>query len=1178
MTEAGGASTQAGIHYQNTVAARALLELLTFEPQARREQVVEVRVEAPESVDDLVVRFADGHRDFRTVKLSLQKGGSSWKALWEDLAAQLSADGQSQSDTLSIFVGTENQLGRHVADVCACAESSIDCMEFAKRLNKAQANLVGDIARILGSDTIVFEVLKRTLVVFLSESQIEREFKQKGLTSSHVDDLQLLGVLRDWAGGEARRRGIFSSSDLRLRLLSEHGIRIEEPTDWGLASYRGYLKRRSQIQIPGTHVTRPAEELFVWPRVREFDRTRFTSFEDETFRFENDEAVSRFDLSTFPTGTEKNLIVVAGPGHGKTAMLSTISGQLADSVYIPVSISLAAFCESKEGLLSHIQNKCGHELSVIADWHRLCERGLLILLLDGLDEVPSVNRLKVIDRLETFTALFPEVPWILTVRDPAVVSGLGVATMLELLPLNDDDIVRFADVMKSVIGGVDGWKFLNRIKLYPDIDRLARIPLFLSMLLAVTDLSAQTPMTRSNLIEAYLKTIFQPEAHKPDFYGADHSALLRSVAEKIAFLCLEKQQIGASEQEVRQVVCSVSENDHAHQAVLFDRLKTNGILKSQNSVRLQFPYPIIQEYLAASHLIERHISTISTRITDAVNRPWAQVLQFALEMHSEPEADMRAMLEERDDAFSTGLRLVGRCIANGAKVSPAFRDEIGERLVEYWIHAPTRSREQVGRLLADGFADPLSPKLRTALHHRWLIQDGAGEIISKVEDTELTLSVLRSLITNDRSSIMIYPTLKPALRSVGDQVLEMVKVEMKGEHLTDQDVTNISCIMSNLDSDVVSRELALSIARDNFPRQVQFRAFELAGAPLVEDGIQLVLTGFRSENWDRNYEARELVRLHPDPESFLLDLLIDESVSFERKLDLVGDTTTILGSAEGRRAFATRVIRDEKVNLDLRLAFSLFEAGHGDLAAFEDLLERSQELPIEILANAVTLFGRFPIQELADKSAELMRNRVLSADDVARLAVAARIGFLHTFELDMWFGGGLKATTAHPGIASWLSLLKDWSTRNDLSPQTRIELLTTAAELGCHRATSKLEEELSQFVDMDAEEWKDGDEYGHTLTHALHLILKRQPSLTRPPLMEVVLSSTRYNIKRLGLIALVNRADLESLRRLIDLHSSEGDWIMSDTMANSIELLAARLGVTILTAHGKYEIADFFHS
>lgn len=1173
MTEAGGASTQAGIHYQNTVAARALLELLTFEFQTRREQVVEVRVEAPENVDDLVVRFADGHRDFRSVKLSLRKGGSSWKGLWEDLAAQLSASGQSQSDTLSIFLGTENQLGRHVADVCACAESSIDCMEFAKRLNKAQANLVGDIARILGSDTIVFEVLKRTLVVFLSESQIEREFKQKGLTSSHVDDLQLLGVLRDWAGGEARRRGIFSSSDLRLRLLSEHGIRIEEPIDWGLASYRGYLKRRSQIQIPGTHVTRPAEELFVWPRVREFDRTRFTSFEDETFRFENDEAVSRFDLSTFPTGTEKKLIVVAGPGHGKTAMLSTISVQLADSVYIPVSISLAAFCESKDGLLSHIQNKCQHELSVIADWHRLCEQGLLILLLDGLDEVPSVNRLKVIDRLETFTALFPEVPWILTVRDPAVVTGLGVATMVELLPLNDDDIVRFADVMKGFIGGVDGWKVLNRIKLYPDIDRLARIPLFLSMLLAVTDLSEQKAMTRSNLIEAYLKTIFQPEAHKPDFYGADHSTLLRSIAEQIAFLCLEKQQIGASEREVRRVIASVSEEVHEHQAMLFDRLKINGILKSQNAVRLQFPYPIVQEYLAASHLIERHISTISTRITDAVNRPWAQVLQFALEMHSEPEADMRAMLEERDDAFSTGLRLVGRCIANGAKVSPAFRDEIGERLVEYWIHAPTRSREQVGRLLADGFADPLSPKLRTALHHRWLIQDGAGEIISKVEDTELTLSVLRSLITNDRSSIMIYPTLKPALRSVGDQVLEMVKVEMKGEHLTDQDVTNISCIMSNLDSDVVSRELALSIARDNFPRQVQFRAFELAGAPLVEDGIQLVLTGFRSENWDRNYEARELVRLHPDPEDFLLELLTDNAIFLERKLELVADTTTILGDTERRQAFAARIIGNEKLELELRLTFSLFEARYGDRVGFERLLERSHELPIRILTNAVSLLGHFPIQDLAEEAAELIRTRDLTPSEVVQLARSAQTGLLYIFEMDMLFGGVLKPTNPHPGIATWLPLVEEWSTRSDLSPQNRIEVLTAAAELGSQWAEAKLAEALGQIDDMDADEWNEDDEEGAIISHAIDQVMKRQPSLT-DTLIEVVLSSTRYNIKRYGLIALVNRGNLESLQRLIDIHTSEDDWFLGDTLANSIELLAARLGVTILTAHGKYEIAE----
>ncbi|MCP3476516.1 hypothetical protein NLM33_40615 [Bradyrhizobium sp. CCGUVB1N3] len=63
MAEPGGPTTQDGIFYQNTVAARFLADLLDLGRLPPRERVIEVRVEAPADVDDIVVRYADNHRD-----------------------------------------------------------------------------------------------------------------------------------------------------------------------------------------------------------------------------------------------------------------------------------------------------------------------------------------------------------------------------------------------------------------------------------------------------------------------------------------------------------------------------------------------------------------------------------------------------------------------------------------------------------------------------------------------------------------------------------------------------------------------------------------------------------------------------------------------------------------------------------------------------------------------------------------------------------------------------------------------------------------------------------------------------------------------------------------------------------------------------------------------------------
>jgi GrpB-like predicted nucleotidyltransferase (UPF0157 family) len=71
MEERGGPATQAGIRYQNSVAALYLGDLLRWDCPNPAERVLEVRVEAPAHVDDVVLRYADGHREWIQVKLNL---------------------------------------------------------------------------------------------------------------------------------------------------------------------------------------------------------------------------------------------------------------------------------------------------------------------------------------------------------------------------------------------------------------------------------------------------------------------------------------------------------------------------------------------------------------------------------------------------------------------------------------------------------------------------------------------------------------------------------------------------------------------------------------------------------------------------------------------------------------------------------------------------------------------------------------------------------------------------------------------------------------------------------------------------------------------------------------------------------------------------------------------------
>lgn len=77
MAEAGGTSTQSGIRYQNSVAAVHMGRMLDTRARPIGDRVLSVRVEAPDHVDDIVVRYADGATRYIQAKLSLRPGDTA---------------------------------------------------------------------------------------------------------------------------------------------------------------------------------------------------------------------------------------------------------------------------------------------------------------------------------------------------------------------------------------------------------------------------------------------------------------------------------------------------------------------------------------------------------------------------------------------------------------------------------------------------------------------------------------------------------------------------------------------------------------------------------------------------------------------------------------------------------------------------------------------------------------------------------------------------------------------------------------------------------------------------------------------------------------------------------------------------------------------------------------------
>jgi hypothetical protein len=131
MTERGGPTTQAGIHYQNSVSALYMGRMCDAAPRPDRERVVELRVDAPTEVDDTIVRFADDHRTYIQVKLDVRQRDMVWRKLWKDFDAQFRQEGfERGSDRLLLWVGVVRPEHYQLQQLCQRGATSEDFEEL----------------------------------------------------------------------------------------------------------------------------------------------------------------------------------------------------------------------------------------------------------------------------------------------------------------------------------------------------------------------------------------------------------------------------------------------------------------------------------------------------------------------------------------------------------------------------------------------------------------------------------------------------------------------------------------------------------------------------------------------------------------------------------------------------------------------------------------------------------------------------------------------------------------------------------------------------------------------------------------------------------------------------------------------------------------------------------------
>lgn len=236
MSEPGGSTTQSGIWFQNSVAALYLGRMCDGVSRPDSKQVVEVRVEAPTPVNDVVLTYADGHRTYMESKERISVGSRPWQKMWKDLDEQFhDGDFRRGRDRLSICFGESRNEHYALKALCERADGSQIYDEWWHRLTGPQRVLVEKIESLLGSGLPVgaeaMDFFGHLDIKVWPLEHIEGSMVPVRMPDSNRPKWSLFRLLRDRIGGEARRRGWFTSALLRESLQREDEVLLVSPPD-----------------------------------------------------------------------------------------------------------------------------------------------------------------------------------------------------------------------------------------------------------------------------------------------------------------------------------------------------------------------------------------------------------------------------------------------------------------------------------------------------------------------------------------------------------------------------------------------------------------------------------------------------------------------------------------------------------------------------------------------------------------------------------------------------------------------------------------------------------------------------------------------------------------------------------------------------------------------------------
>lgn len=486
--------------------------------------------------------------------------------------------------------------------------------------------------------------------------------------------------------------------------------------------------------------------------------------------------------------TSKRLLIRGFAGSGKTTLLQWIAVRSASRTFehnlsnwnntIPFYIRLRQFAQID---LPTPESFPRSVAPVIADtmpqgWvHQQLESGRAIVLVDGLDEVPTLKRDEVHLWFKELIDTYPHARFIITSRPYAAEEnwmekeGLRNA---ELQPMSLSDIHAFIDHWHKAIQEdlaeeeVENFQALTKhLKEEVTYNRSKRIlatnPLLCAMLCALNrDRQQQIPSDRIELYEACCSMLIERRDKERHIELAEYPALnyrqKRVLLEYLAYWMIKngKSEVGQKDADdcFARKLANMQDipNNTSGKIMRLFFIQRTGLLREPAVDQVDFTHRSFQEFLAAYSAVDE--AEIGLLVKHAHDDQWREVIIVAAGLASKPlrEELIKGLITrgDREPSYRHQLHLLAiSCLESTVELDQGLRKALEARLKDL---VPPKNRAEAKALAVAG--ELVVPFLSKRQRYTALVAASCVRTLAII-GSEAALEALENYAHDERSTV-----------------------------------------------------------------------------------------------------------------------------------------------------------------------------------------------------------------------------------------------------------------------------------------------------------------------------------------------------------------------------------------------------------------------------------------